>query len=140
MLLTDFGPSSDKEYVQSYRCGTQAYWSPECQGDMGASTYSLEANDVWSLGVILVLMIKNQFPWKVASPKDPLFQAYIDAPQLTGASLNISANAWMLLQMVFTLDESERLTIEEFRDVIDTFSSSVTNDSSARGCGEVEFS
>lgn len=143
VLLTDFGVSSDKEYVQSYRCGTQAYWSPECQGDMGASSYSLEANDVWSLGVILVLMIKNQFPWQVASPKDPLFQAYINDSQRIGASLNISGNAWQLLQMVFTLDESERLGIADIRNILnmmDAFSSSVTNDSSALGSGEVEFS
>lgn len=88
-------------------------------------------------------MTTNRFPCNIASPNNSLFQDYIDDPQRTGALLNIYSHTWQILQMVLTLDGSERLGISEFHSILNmmkTFSSSVTNDSSVLGSGEVEFS
>ncbi|TFL04237.1 kinase-like domain-containing protein [Pterulicium gracile] len=87
VLLTDFGLSSDKEYVKSYY---------------------LVQRILTLMGVILQ-----------------------------------SVKAIWILQMVLTLDGSERLGISELHSILNmmkTFSSSVTNDSSVLGSGEVEFS
>ena len=86
--------------------------------------YSSRANDVWSLGVILVNMITGQAPWALARPDDERFRAYTHNQDYLYHVLPISAGVNAILKRIFTLDAFDRITLPELRDEIlrlDTF-------------------
>jgi serine/threonine protein kinase len=80
--------------------------------------YSSRANDVWSLGVILVNMITGHAPWTLARPDDERFKAYTQHPDYLYHVLPISAGANALLKRIFTLDAFDRITLPELRNEI----------------------
>ncbi|TFL05561.1 kinase-like domain-containing protein [Pterulicium gracile] len=130
-LLTDFGMASMQKRGTSLRYGTRQFWSPECQGDLGPTRYSLQTNDIWSLGIILVLMITGRFPWSLASPSDRCFEAYQRVPETIRMALGISPEAWELLQKVLCVNVTDRITVKALREELDkigTFSVEMKGD------------
>lgn len=51
--------------------------SPECLDDAGTSGYSTRANDIWSLGVILINILSNKNPWCEPSTSDPMYAEFV---------------------------------------------------------------
>lgn len=96
--LADFGLATTDYFTSDFGCGSTFYMSPgecfelavfvkamanfhrpsECQQSNARpmSCYMSAANDVWSLGVILVNLTCGRNPWKRASMEDSTFQAY----------------------------------------------------------------
>lgn len=86
----------------------------ECQGGLDGHRqlgYSTRANDIWSLGVILVNLTCGRNPWRQASTKDETFRAYIHNPDFLRSILPISLELNNLLKRIFALDPDQRLDL-----------------------------
>lgn len=82
------------------------------------SCYMSAANDVWSLGVILVNLTCGRNPWKRASVEDSTFQAYLKDPFFLKSILPLSSEMVCILSRVFERDPSKRISIPELRQAI----------------------
>ncbi|CAI7619619.1 unnamed protein product [Penicillium glandicola] len=118
--LADFGLATTDYYTTDFGCGSTFYMSPECQQSNARplSCYMSAANDVWSLGVILVNLTCGRNPWKRASIEDSTFQAYLKDPFFLKTILPLSSEMVSILSRVFELDPIKRISIPELRQLI----------------------
>lgn len=120
VVLADFGLATHEKTSSDFGCGSTFYMGPECQG--GISThlekYSTAANDVWSLGVILVNLICGRNPWKQACVDDETFREYLRNPDFLMDILPISKQTNSLLKRVFTVREDWRCSLAELRSMV----------------------
>ncbi|MCO5610614.1 hypothetical protein L7F22_064853 [Adiantum nelumboides] len=79
VVLADFGLATHEKRSNDFGCGSTFYMGPECQGGISTNLadYDTAANDVWSLGVILVNLICGRNPWKQATMSDETFREYL---------------------------------------------------------------
>ncbi|OJJ51504.1 hypothetical protein ASPZODRAFT_156372 [Penicilliopsis zonata CBS 506.65] len=115
--LADFGLATTDFYTSDFGCGSTFYMSPECQqpNPRPMSYYASAANDVWSLGVILVNLTCGRNPWKRASIEDSTFRAYMKDPFFLQSILPLSPEAVAILSRIFELDPAKRISIPELR-------------------------
>jgi serine/threonine protein kinase len=118
--LADFGLATTDYFTSDFGCGSTFYMSPECQQSNARpmSCYMSAANDVWSLGVILVNLTCGRNPWKRASVEDSTFQAYLKDPFFLKSILPLSSEMVCILSRVFERDPSKRISIPELRQAI----------------------
>ncbi|KAJ5888080.1 hypothetical protein N7495_008121 [Penicillium taxi] len=118
--LADFGLATTEYFTTDFGCGSTFYMSPECQqtNPPPMSCYASAANDVWSLGVILVNLTCGRNPWKRASIEDSTFRAYLKDPYFLKSILPLSPEMVCILSRVFERDPSKRITIPELRHMI----------------------
>lgn len=118
LVLADFGLATSERQSIDFGCGSAFYMSPECQGGVRerVSSYSTAANDVWSLGVILVNLTCGRNPWRQATLSDPTFLAFTrDPATFLQTILPLSAQANYLLTRAFELDPARRASVAELR-------------------------
>lgn len=118
--LADFGLATTDYFTSDFGCGSTFYMSPECQqtNPRPMSCYASAANDVWSLGVMLVNLTCGRNPWKRASFEDSTFRAYLKDPSFLKTILPLSTEMVCILSRVFECDPSKRITIPELRQLI----------------------
>ncbi|KAJ5722566.1 hypothetical protein N7488_000601 [Penicillium malachiteum] len=118
--LADFGLATEEYFTSDFGCGSTFYMSPECQqtNPQPMSCYASAANDVWSLGVMLVNLTCGRNPWKRASMEDSTFRAYLKDPFFLKSILPLSTEMVCILSRVFERDPSKRITIPELRQLI----------------------
>ncbi|KAJ5728333.1 hypothetical protein N7493_004663 [Penicillium malachiteum] len=118
--LADFGLATEEYFTSDFGCGSTFYMSPECQqtNPQPMSCYASAANDVWSLGVMLVNLTCGRNPWKRASMDDSTFRAYLKDPFFLKSILPLSTEMVCILSRVFERDPSKRITIPELRQLI----------------------
>ncbi|KAJ5141362.1 hypothetical protein N7526_002357, partial [Penicillium atrosanguineum] len=118
--LADFGLATTDYFTSDFGCGSTFYMSPECQqtNPRPMSCYSSAANDVWSLGVMLVNLTCGRNPWKRASFEDSTFRAYLKDPSFLKTILPLSTEMVCILSRVFECDPAKRITIPELRQLI----------------------
>lgn len=117
--IGDFGLATTEEYTSDFGCGSTFYMSPEClSSGQGMATFSSAANDIWSLGVILVNLTCGRNPWKRASMEDETYKAYIADRSFLKSILPIAPKCNMILRAIFNPDPTERITIPELRRAI----------------------
>ena len=90
----------------------------ECQGGEFAPDgyYSPQANDVWSLGIVLLNLATGRNPWKSATDSDPTFQAYLlDPATFLPSVLPISRACNDLLLRMLDVNWRTRITLPEVR-------------------------
>lgn len=98
----------------------------ECQGGefAPAGKYSPMANDVWSLGIILLNLATGRNPWKSATPGDPTFQAYLRDPiGFLPTVLPISPEINNIIVQMLEVDYRERVSLREVRFAIEEVNS-----------------
>ena len=117
MYLADFGLATGERYSSDFGCGSSFYMSPECQGGIyrRIERYSTAANDVWSLGVILVNLICGRNPWREATLADETFREFLANPNFLLEILPISNAVNDILKRVFCTDEAKRCTLGQLR-------------------------
>lgn len=118
--LADFGLATTDYFTSDFGCGSTFYMSPECQqtNPRPMSCYVSAANDVWSLGVMLVNLTCGRNPWKRASMEDSTFRAYLKDPFFLKSILPLSTEMVCILSRVFERDPAKRITIPELRQLI----------------------
>ncbi|VTJ79569.1 Hypothetical predicted protein [Marmota monax] len=88
-------------------CGTVAYWAPELHR---REPYDGPAVDVWSLGVLLILMLTGRVPFTGASyeqAKEQVLQARYHLP------FHLSDEAQSLVSWMLTLEPAHRPTLQQ---------------------------
>ncbi|KFX96826.1 hypothetical protein O988_05152 [Pseudogymnoascus sp. VKM F-3808] len=119
--LADFGLATTDSFSSDFGCGSTFYMSPECQDQSsGMPFYACAPNDIWSLGVILVNLTCGRNSWKSASTKDSTFRAYLADRQFLKSILPLSDELNEILNMVFEIDPSRRISLAELRHRIAT--------------------
>jgi serine/threonine protein kinase len=94
--------------------------STECQqsNPKPFACYDSEANDVWSLGVILVNLTCGRNPWKRAAMDDSTFRAFVRNRDFLQTILPISDGLNAVLQRIFQTDPKRRIGLGELRQLI----------------------
>ncbi|KAI9734684.1 MAG: hypothetical protein M1834_002286 [Cirrosporium novae-zelandiae] len=118
--LADFGLATTDKLTSDFGCGSTFYMSPECQqsNPNPYASYSSVANDVWSLGVILVNLTCGRNPWKRASPEDSTFRAYLKDQQFLRSILPLSPELDSILRRIFECDPRKRISLTELRTLV----------------------
>ena len=121
VVLADFGLATSEPCSTDFGCGSTFYMSPECHGGLfeRLGSYSSAANDVWSLGVVLVNLACGRNPWRQATPEDPTFKAFLRDPAFLNKMLPISPQADAVLRRVFALNPAARMTVAELRSAVE---------------------
>ncbi|KAJ3255686.1 hypothetical protein HK103_006128 [Boothiomyces macroporosus] len=115
--LCDFGLATTDDLSSDFGCGSACYLSPEARGeDSIPLSYHPAANDVWSLGVILINLLTAKNPWNQASDTDKHFlhHIYTKSPQDTfQEKFGFSPQICKLLRTIFHLDPFCRPTVSQ---------------------------
>ncbi|KAG8722178.1 hypothetical protein FRC09_006664, partial [Ceratobasidium sp. 395] len=123
VVITDFGLATTERWSRDYGCGSSYYMSPECYGDPAAPSnqpnYDTLANDIWTLGVVLVNLATGRNPWEAASPSDPTFKSFCGDPsRFLMSILPITAEANSIFTRVFERDQARRCSLAELREMV----------------------
>ncbi|KAJ3271896.1 hypothetical protein HDV01_006110 [Terramyces sp. JEL0728] len=106
--LCDFGLATTDDLSSDFGCGSACYLSPEARGEESIPlSYHPAANDVWSLGIILINLLTAKNPWNMASDKDKHFQHHIYSEELQDTfqeKFGFSPQICKLLRSIFHLD------------------------------------
>lgn len=115
--LADFGLATTDRYTSDFGCGSTFYMSPECQqsSPRNCNSYDSVANDIWSLGVILVNLTCGRNPWKRAHFSDSTFRAFCEKPGFLRTILPLSGELESILRLVFELNPKKRISLGEFK-------------------------
>ncbi|KAJ2915408.1 hypothetical protein MD484_g4979, partial [Candolleomyces efflorescens] len=124
VAITDFGLATSDPSSCEFRTGSVYHMSPECQaGHFREDAYSPVANDVWSLGIILVNMVTGRNPWKSATKEDPVYQNYLQGPLTFFSSvLPVSKPLNNLLVRVLNPDWKSRMSLHDLKHAIQDIS------------------
>lgn len=114
--LADFGLATMDQRTRDFGCGSTFYMSPECQDQSSKRPwYDCAANDVWSLGVILVNLTCGRNPWKKASYEDPTYRAYVNDRKFLKSILPLSESLGRILERIFEVNPDRRITLPDLR-------------------------
>ncbi|CUA71334.1 protein serine/threonine kinase (Ran1), putative [Rhizoctonia solani] len=123
VFISDFGLATADSHSRDFGCGSSYYMSPECYGNPDAPntspSYSTRANDVWTLGVVLVNLTTGRNPWEAASPLDATFKSFCEDPaNFLPTILPITPAANEVLIRVFEREQRKRISIPELREMV----------------------
>ncbi|QRV97777.1 Serine/threonine-protein kinase [Ceratobasidium sp. AG-Ba] len=123
VVISDFGLATTERSSRDFGCGSSYYMSPECYGDPLAPAtvpnYDTLANDVWTLGVVLVNLTTGRNPWEAASPQDPTFKSFCaDPSNFLMSILPITPQANEVFTRVFERDQTRRCSLAELRHLV----------------------
>ena len=120
VFICDFGLATSETSSSEFGCGSTFYIAPECLGEwFPANThYPTRSGDIWSLGVILVNLVCGRNPWRIASPSDESFNAFLKDPNFLRRILPVSDECLHILTRVFTVDPAQRITLAELRRLV----------------------
>lgn len=102
--LCDFGLAIKVTSGQRFKgfCGTLEYCAPEIFTDM---EYDAQANDIWSLGVVLYTMVTGRFPFEAktySQMKEKMLNPKYSIPPM------LSPHIANLIGQLFTVDPDQR--------------------------------
>ncbi|KAK9368728.1 kinase-like domain-containing protein [Lipomyces kononenkoae] len=120
ILLSDFGLATVDRVSYEHGCGSSFYVSPECHSDASQCGYDAAANDVWSLGVILINLTCGRNPWKTATMTDDSFRAYLRSSHYLQRILPVSTQLNDILDRMFDTNPQTRITLEELYHAVES--------------------
>lgn len=120
--LSDFGLATQSRNSKEFGCGSVRYMSPEClDSKLSPSGYAPEANDVWSLAIILINLLTGKNPWVEPRKGDPNFALYQSEAQSIAtlrSQFKVSYELALILSRVFSPDPSRRLDLSQFAEAV----------------------
>jgi serine/threonine protein kinase len=120
LRLSDFGLSTTERLSTEFGCGSVRYMAPEClSSNFNENTpYLSDANDVWSLAIILINMLTGKNPWVEPSEKDKHFKTHLLSPPQSvdtfRTQFNFSDEFCQVLRMVFCSGPENRPSASQF--------------------------
>jgi serine/threonine protein kinase len=120
--ITDFGLSTRDQLSTEFGCGSVRYMSPECmKPERNSKTpYLSAANDVWSLGIILINLLTSKNPWVEPSGKDKHFKTHLLSKYHRSGQdsfqhqFGFSESLCLVLRRVFDLNPQHRPSPMQF--------------------------
>ena len=118
--ICDFGLATSESVSTEFGCGSTFYIAPECLGEWfpQSTSYPTRAGDVWSLGIILVNLVCGRNPWRIASPSDESFGAFLKDPNFLRKILPISSQCLYVLEQIFTVNPADRISLHHLRKLV----------------------
>jgi serine/threonine protein kinase len=115
--LADFGLCTTTRFSKDYGCGSVRYMSPECMNsEKSRDLYDAEANDVWSLGILLVNLLFGKNPWHEARLSDPIYARYVlEDASILARQFNLSREFSQILDAIFHPDPTDRISLVHLR-------------------------
>lgn len=116
LLLTDFGYSTMFSYNKKYRrmstiVGSYCYMAPEVL----EKSYN-EKIDIWSMGVLLIVLFAGVIPWQKPIASDESFSNYLHMKNHNYHPFNkLSPQTMKLCEMMLCLDSDKRLNIQKIK-------------------------
>lgn len=110
LLLADFGCSTLYKDAKGQRmltksCGSLGYMAP----DIFYSDYNGEMADVWSFGILALVMWTGTIPWECARIGDPKFERYKISSNRDYSPFNcLSAEKLEMIEHMLAIDPSKR--------------------------------
>ncbi|KAJ3355115.1 hypothetical protein HDU83_004012 [Entophlyctis luteolus] len=128
--ITDFGLATRDSWCYEMGCGSTRYIPPEaCASADPTKGYSPIASDAWALGILLLNLLFSKNPWFEATMSDPIFSAYItNRPDILRYHFKISADFDAILGKVFNMDPSKRLSLPDFKKLVNDLPSFLEKD------------
>ncbi|OAC99000.1 hypothetical protein MUCCIDRAFT_148930, partial [Mucor lusitanicus CBS 277.49] len=121
----DFGLSTRERTSTDFGCGSASYLPPEqLKRDR---PYDCAASDVWSLGIVLLLlMFGGDYPWQTATDDDSSFVEFKRDSSVLKKRLypGLSSATCRLLESMLAMDGADRPSVSEIKkqfSVIDHF-------------------
>ena len=71
--------------------------------------------DIWSLGILLVILVTGKIPWEEASTEDPAYQAYLRNPDYLKTGLPLSDELNNILRRIFAHNPRKRISLSELK-------------------------
>jgi serine/threonine protein kinase len=100
--------------------------SPQCFSPISGKTagYSTSANDVWSLGIILINLLTKKNPWSEPSENDPMYQEWSNGSEESRFSLfvkqfSLSKEIDEIIRGCFALEMTDRISVDNLALAID---------------------
>jgi len=117
LRLTEDHRTRNRRLTFGGRCGKLYYMSPEIYG---MRHFDGHAVDLWAVGVILVMLLTGNAPWERPVNTDEYFHHMSTNANLTITmrdhwNLNLSAEAFDLMQRMLNPDPRERLSLNQIR-------------------------
>ncbi|KAK0235850.1 hypothetical protein EDD85DRAFT_617813 [Armillaria nabsnona] len=118
-FLADFWSGDNVRRLRAQSMRQRMYRGPECINEGRKSpTYSARRSDVWALGIVLVNMLSNRFPWKAAKTSDVLFNAFLRDSAFFQKSFPFSSGAIDIFLRIFDIRPDERITLPKLHEAI----------------------
>ncbi|KAF8595574.1 kinase-like protein, partial [Ceratobasidium sp. AG-I] len=119
VYVSDFGLATTERWSRDFGCGSSYYMSPDPLTPATSPNYDTLANDVWTLGVVLVNLSTGRNPWEAASPLDATFTSFCaDPANFLPTILPISGEANAVLVRVFERDQAKRCSLAELKEMV----------------------
>ncbi|XP_054724563.1 serine/threonine-protein kinase Chk1-like [Uloborus diversus] len=115
--ISDFGLATvfrhnGKERILNNRCGTMPYVAPE----IFSRKYKAEPADIWSCGILLVVMLAGELPWNEATADCREFLLWRASDFSITPWTKIDNLALSLLRKILCYSPSKRYAIKEIKE------------------------
>ncbi|XP_015915294.1 serine/threonine-protein kinase Chk1 [Parasteatoda tepidariorum] len=134
--ISDFGLATvfrhkGKERILNNRCGTLPYIAPE----VFSRKYKAEPADIWSCGILLVVMLSGELPWDEATNSCREFISWIRSNFSISPWTKIDNLPLALLKKILLYSPSKRYGIKDIQNNL-WCKKTLVHEDSARWCGD----
>ncbi len=106
--LGDFGLAAPEGEWAPEGHGTLPYAAPEVLAQSLRGYTVHRAQDLWSLGIVIYVLLAGDFPWLEASPRDAEYAAFLAGDRAAGAWRTFSPPLRALLEQLLHPDPARR--------------------------------
>ncbi|UXI19800.1 hypothetical protein NH340_JMT05743 [Sarcoptes scabiei] len=115
LKISDFGTATlfrhnGKERLLTQMCGTIPYIAPEV---LEGQPHRAQPIDIWSCGIVLLVMLSGELPWTEATLKDRLFLEWYKG------NLNLHVGPWCKIETIAFInnqfDERQKFNLKRHR-------------------------
>ncbi|EPR80134.1 Checkpoint protein kinase [Spraguea lophii 42_110] len=118
LKLADFGQSTLFIHNKKYRrlttpAGSIPYMAPEIAN---SKKYRGDQIDIWSIGILLIVLSTGTYPWKIAQTKDKDYKTFCSLKYHNYTPFTrINQNMLSLIEQILQYNPDKRLTIKNIK-------------------------
>jgi len=129
VLIADFGLATHNPYDSSVGYGSEFYMSPESFAQNNVTEWAYGSflsqkpqpakSDAWSLGILLLNLLRGRNPWPCAQASDPAFDDFLYDPFILKTAFSLSEDCWSLVARMLCPDVTLRANISDLIRLVD---------------------